>query len=786
MAKPKHQSESRTEDLVMDLLAIQGWKTARPPKGQVIRKNEYKDFPHIAGLFSGCSKTGSGDGYPDFLLLDSPDGKPVLIIEAKADKAQIALANHEAREYANGSIASGTPVLAAGVAGQENKSFAVGVAKATGAKWKDITYNGEPISWIPTPDDVARVLRSSVIDLRPIVPEARVLADRADLMNRILREASIKDEYRPAYIGAMMLALWQTKGRIRKESEYVLSDINKACSDAFTKAKKPELAHSIRIDEKNDKMAATAWIILSTLEKLNVVTAIYDHDYLGHLYESFFRYTGGNTIGQYFTPRHICRFMADICEVQKSDVIIDPSCGTGGFLIASIQRCCDEEKIKYEDIVDIIKNNLKGFESEPLTASLCVANMILRGDGKSGIVGEDCFKSKKFPKNKCDVALLNPPFPHEKTDTPSTDFIDRALVALNNGGRLAAILPTSIVVKREFAEWRTSILKDNTLSAVCELPDEEFQPFAAATTCVVVLKKGVKHNRKNKTVFVRVENDGLELKKGVRVPRRDGKSQLSLAIDAMLNKKTIPGFSGCVEIGDPDEWAPGAHIPSSEPKEQTVKESVDELMRRWLSFYAMYAPQITRLRSLVKSEELTPLPYRDMLSSRRIENAVVSSGRGVIGVGFDIFYGQKELHSRDGLPPGDTLIISPTEKYNGTYGWHTYSRVIKPPFVTIAQTGSIGEAFVQTETCGVNDDCLLLLPKVAGACDESTMAHLFACAAYLRLERWRFSYGRKLTPDRIRQFPFSPSAALLEWIKAKYVEMKKSADALLLNYQSVE
>ncbi len=95
-----------------------------------------------------------------------------------------------------------------------------------------------------------------------------------------------------------------------------------------------------------------------------------------------------------------------------------------------------------------------------------------------------------------------------------------------------------------------------------------------------------------------------------------------------------------------------------------------------------------------------------------------------------------ELHSRDGIPPGDALVISPTEEYNGCYGWLTFANLIQAPFVTVAQTGTIGEAFVQMEPCGVNDDRLILFPKAEQALP---IACLFIAAALIRLERWRFS-----------------------------------------------
>lgn len=118
-------------------------------------------------------------------------------------------------------------------------------------------------------------------------------------------------------------------------------------------------------------------------------------------------------------------------------------------------------------------------------------------------------------------------------------------------------------------------------------------------------------------------------------------------------------------------------------------------------------------------------------------------------------------NSRDGIPPGDTLIISPTEEYNGCYGWLFFEKLIEPPFVTVAQTGTIGEAFVQLEPCGVNDDCLILLPKDPAL----PLSCYFIAAAIMRIERWRFSYGRKLTPSRICSFRMERMPNIEAWVE---------------------
>lgn len=781
---PKHQSEKRTEDTIIDLLYIQGWPTSKPPKGNVIRQNEYKAFSALTSIFKGRSKKKgtkkSGDAYPDFLLV-SKDIIPLCVIEAKADEGDIDKALADAQHYGQCCIDSGHNVIAIGVAGQEKTMIALHVSKHTTNGWQDIVYSGNHISWIPNAKDIERLLASpGLLDLTPIVPQPEVLAKKADFINRILREAHIKDEYRPAVVGATILALWESKGKIRRDPGYVLLDINTSCARAFDKAGKPILAKSLYVDEANSHLAGSAWQIIAELEKLNVVNGSLDHDYLGQLYETFFRYTGGNTIGQYFTPRHITRFMADIVQTTPDTIVIDPACGTGGFLIAALQRCHETSKLSYHQSVNLVQDKLIGYESEPLTAALCIANMIIRGDGKTGIRKDNCFTTDDYPLNKCDIALMNPPFPHKKTDTPPLEFIERALEALKTHGKLGVIVPTSFIVKKEFERWRRQILKTNSLIAVVQLPDELFQPFSSTTTSIIFMERGIPHDPKRKTAFVRIEYDGLTLKKGIRVPRPDRKDQTEKAVDAIHNKISIPGFSGVASVFPGEEWSPGAYIPSSIPSSDELKVSIDTLLRRLVSFYVRYAYEVARQRKEITAGRLSTADYRTIVGKARLKNASkISTEAHTVGAIFDILYGQKELHSREGYAPGNALIVSPTEEYNGCYGWLEFENLIEPPFITVAQTGTIGEAFVQYEPCGVNDDCLILLPKKGFGC---SIAQLVIGAAVIRAERWRFSYGRKLTPARIASFPLPTNKQLEEWVVHELAKWKQIAESAVKIY----
>ena len=409
----------------------------------------------------------------------------------------------------------------------------------------------------------------------PLYPPLEVLAAYADEINRLLREARINDPSRPAVVAAIMLALWKSRGEIRRDERFILGDVNESCRDAFIGAGKADLAKSLRVDEANVKLRSKARRIAQILERLNVTVLTAEHDYLGQLYETFFRYTGGNTIGQYFTPRHITRMMADVCEVTKADIVLDPACGTGGFLVACMDRILTEHHLSRAQMVEIVQHQLIGFEDEPVTAALCVANMILRGDGSTRVYHGDAFTSDSYPEGQATVVLMNPPFPHKKTDTTVEVFIGRALEGLADRGKLATIMPMSLLVKKDKGAWREKILQHNTLLAVCQLPDELFQPFASVTTVFALIEKGVPHSPLRKTEFVRLRHDGLVLRKGTRIERPTEPSQIPDAIDAILNRGNVPGFCSTESVKNRDEWASGAYIESALPEVEELKEAVD-------------------------------------------------------------------------------------------------------------------------------------------------------------------------------------------------------------------
>ncbi len=313
----------------------------------------------------------------------------------------------------------------------------------------------------------------------------------------------------------------------------------------------------------------------------------------------------------------------------------------GRFFVAYMSRLVEAEFFRRDRMVEVIQENIMGFEAEPNTAALCVANMILRGDGSTKIRQADSLAHMpEFPTGEVDVVLMNPPFPHKKTDAPVHAFVARGLEALRARGRMAVIVPASLLSKGgEAAKWREAILRDHTLTAVCQLPDELFQPFASVTTSIIFLEKHA-HDPAGKTVFVRLHHDGLVLRKSVRVARPTELNQIPDVLNAIANKAERPGFSAAASISGKDEWSVGAYIASVSAADEELKASIDVQLRRMASFYTRYAAEIVAQRQAIETGELELHEYREILPPTRLDNAKkLSKETGTIGGMFDIYYG---------------------------------------------------------------------------------------------------------------------------------------------------
>jgi len=734
----KKQTEQRARQVAKDLLKFRGWNIDALSKGgQTLEENEYKNYKNLDAIFKGKSKTGKGDGFPDFLLLNSSIGlKPLLIVETKASVSQINEAISEAIHYGEACKLLNHDVICVGIAGGEKEVCQVSIKRKVGKDWLPLTLNNTPIDWIPSPQQTEKILNNAtLIEVQPEKPSSTVLWEQANRINEILRECKIKDEYRPVYIATIMLALWQ--GDVSIQKDVVLNQINANAQQALSNAGKPHLQNSLRVDTQNNNLAERIWEIIDILKKLNIRSFLQEHDYLGQLYETFFRFTGGNTIGQYFTPSHIIEFICDILDIAPTDKILDPACGTGGFLIGALNKMAKKSKKPYEEAIKIVKDNLFGIESEPATAALCITNMILRGDGKSGVIKDDCFTNSLYPNQEVDFVLMNPPFPHKKkTDTPSTDFLDRGLKSLKMRGILAAIVPYSLLVKTN--GWHDKILKNNTLYFVATLPADVFQPYASYDTAILMIQKGVPHEDK-KVFFARISNDGFKLKKNNRI-EKDGSqiSEILKAFESKIEKAELTAFHAINK--DSEEWTPENYIKNAKYSDANFLSGLEESVRKQASFY---------IANGYKLIDKIPDTSQIFLSSlfANISKATLTGveiGEFSVSDYFDIKLGGND--EIEDLEEGTHPIVSTSEFMNGVTTWKKPNYLYPAPSITVATDGSVCSSFVQEFPYYAFYKVAILTPKK----DKKIPIDAFYYIAYLlNRERWRYVYARKFGKGRI-------------------------------------
>ena len=182
MMRPRRVAEVRAEQLLTELLSAQGWNTLSPPRGELLRQQEYKDYPHLLEIFKGNSKANrGGDGLPEALLVDE-NLEPLAVVEVKSSAADLSKAIDEVtNKYGKWCIAAGYAPLAIALAGTTDDSFGLRIFKWAKNKWVAVTYDNEEISWIPNRADLERLRTPNTpAELRQSVPPMEVLAARAD------------------------------------------------------------------------------------------------------------------------------------------------------------------------------------------------------------------------------------------------------------------------------------------------------------------------------------------------------------------------------------------------------------------------------------------------------------------------------------------------------------------------------------------------------------------------------------------------------------------------------
>ena len=277
-------------------------------------------------------------------------------------------------------------------------------------------------------------------------------------------------------------------------------------------------------------------------------------DTKGDLYEYLLsKLTTAGINGQFRTPRHIIRLMVDMLEPKPTDVIGDPACGTGGFLVSVMEYLLEThtspeavieetdpelgtvERIYTGDLLEEHREHVRsrmfhGFDFDATMLRIAAMNLMLHGVDDPGIHYQDTLSASftdRFPaqaREGFDVILANPPFKGSldfddvhsgllrRVKTKKTELLFLALILrmLRTGGRSATIVPDGVLFGSSVAhrQLRKLLVEKNQLEAVVSLPSGVFKPYSGVSTAIILFTKG---GRTDKVFFYDVASDGYSL-----------------------------------------------------------------------------------------------------------------------------------------------------------------------------------------------------------------------------------------------------------------------------------
>ncbi len=280
---------------------------------------------------------------------------------------------------------------------------------------------------------------------------------------------------------------------------------------------------------------------------------------LGNAFEYLLSILGSQgDAGQFRTPRHIIDFIVEVVNPQKNERILDPACGTAGFLISSYKHIRRENSSNYKakeytptfaetesadmSTVEIQKNgkyrgdklnpddrtrlgrNIMGYDISPDMVRLSLVNLYLHGFSTPHIYEYDTLTYEERWRDNFDIILANPPFmtpkggirPHKLFQVSANRaellFVDYIAEHLTLNGRGGIIVPEGIIFQsaNAYKALRKMLVDENYLYAVVSLPAGVFQPYSGVKTSILFLDKQLA-KKKDEILFVKVENDGFDL-----------------------------------------------------------------------------------------------------------------------------------------------------------------------------------------------------------------------------------------------------------------------------------
>lgn len=612
------KKEAKTDFFVQKLLDEAGIHLT--PQGcDVLEVNE---------ALKTASKSGSGNvGFPEFCGIV---GDFLLVIEDKADlskhiqrdsKGLISLQTNAVKDYAvNGAlhyarhIASNTQfhkIIAFGISGDQKRYRISPLFVDDRGDYMELPDVETFISF--SPDNIQEYYIKEILhestDTEKTTKE--ILKDAETLHEYLRSYGNLTNEQKPLVVSGILLAL--------REIEHKTFSIYQLNGDTVTTdgqkiydAIRSNLQRAnVTPDTKRDKLLSQFSVIRDT-QKINEIdhtlgktplkyyteflyNSIFKNiryqnsseDFLGRFYGEFMSYSGadGQTLGIVLTPKHITDLFCDLADLKVDDKVLDPCCGTAGFLISAMHRMVnltDDPTIQSH----IRRNQLFGIELQPYMFTIATTNMILRGDGKSNLQNFDFLRQNpsQLQLKGCTVGMMNPPYSQAiKAKNPELheiNFTEHLLNSLVQGARCIVIIPQSSVTgkSKEEKAIKQSIIAHHTLEGVITLNKNTF--YGVGTNpCIAIFTAGIPHPKNHKCKFINFEDDGYEVSKHIGLIETPGAKDKKQHLLDVWQGRIQAETKFCVEttIEADDEWLHSFYyfndeIPSEKDFEKTMAD----------------------------------------------------------------------------------------------------------------------------------------------------------------------------------------------------------------------
>ena len=291
-------------------------------------------------------------------------------------------------------------VLVTGVAGNDDEGYLITNRYLHQGNFEDVTNNGEALTGLLSPQTILRIITEDTADLEDLPIEEEVFLATAQAVNRDLHLGAINLNDRARVVAALLLALVDdTLPNVDANPTILIKEINARAEEVLRRNNKVNFFPSVQLNlppspDNHVKFRKALVNTIQALMHLNIRSTMFSGtDLLGKFYEVFLKYgNGAKEIGIVLTPRHITRFAAEIVDVEAHDMVCDPTCGTGGFLISALDHVKGKHKAPNSPLVEGFKRHrLFGIDQDPIVTALAIVNMIFRNDGKNHIAEGNCF-----------------------------------------------------------------------------------------------------------------------------------------------------------------------------------------------------------------------------------------------------------------------------------------------------------------------------------------------------------------------------------------------------------